>query len=273
MPRRLTLVAGSGALAPLVAEASRRNGDALQVIDIVGRGDLAGDVVQQMSLQQIKDMIAAVKAFRTTHLVLAGAVHISDADRERLNQASGIVGKLVRSVGDVGLSVVLDLYCRMIRVRLVGAHQIAPEVLVEEGLIAGPPLDAARMDGARRALAGARAIGGIDLGQSIVFAGSRPVAAEDAGGTDALLSRVAQLRAQGLTGNGRAPLILAKAKKPRQPRMTDLPAIGAQTVVNAAAAGIEIIAVEAGGSLVLDRRQLAAEAEARGISVIGLRHG
>jgi hypothetical protein len=273
MPRRLTLVAGSGALARLVAEASRRNGDALQVIDVVGRGDLAGDDVQQIPLRQISELLAAVKDFRPTHLVLAGAVHLSDADRERLNEAAGLVGRLVRSLGDVGLSAVLGVYCRLNRMRLVGAHEIAPEVLAGEGLIAGPALDARLMAHVRCALAGARTIGGIDLGQSIVYAGSRPVAAEDAAGTDELLLRVGQLRAAGLTGNGKAPLILAKALKPKQSRLTDLPAIGAQTIVNAAASGIEIIAVEAGRSLVLEREELVREADARKISVIGVRLG
>ena len=88
-----------------------------------------------------------------------------------------------------------------------------------------------------------------------------------------MLDRVAALRQAGLVGNGTAPLILAKALKPKQPRFVDLPSVGAETVRKAAAAGITILAVEAGRSLALEREALAAEADARGVSVIGLRHG
>jgi DUF1009 family protein len=119
----------------------------------------------------------------------------------------------------------------------------------------------------------AKAIGTIDLGQSAVVSASRPIAAEDAGGTDGLLRRVAELRAAGLVGERHGPLVLAKARKPKQPSFVDLPAIGADTVTGAAAAGISVIAVEAGASLLLDRAQIESEAEARGVTVIGLRHG
>ena len=140
-------------------------------------------------------------------------------------------------------------------------------------LIAGPPLDPALGGSARIALDAARAIGAIDLGQSVVVSGSRPIAAEDTGGTDALLKRVTELRIAGLTGNSGMPLILAKARKPRQPSFVDLPAIGAQTVVNAAAAGISVIVIEARGTLLLDRAEIAREAAARAVTVVGLRNG
>ena len=118
----------------------------------------------------------------------------------------------------------------------------------------------------------ARAIGQLDLGQAIVFSGGRPVAAEDAGGTDELLARVAALRERGLIGAS-FPIILAKARKPGQPRFVDLPTVGPQTIVGAAAAGISIVAVEAGESLLLEREALQREADAGGVSVIGVRAG
>jgi DUF1009 family protein len=139
--------------------------------------------------------------------------------------------------------------------------------------VAGPPPGAALAALALPALRAARAIGSIDLGQAVVMAGRRPLAAEDAGGTDALLARVAALRAAGLTGNGSAPLLLVKARKPRQPAFVDLPAIGPDTIVNAAAAGVSAIVLEARATLLLDRTRLDAAARAHGITVIGRRHG
>jgi DUF1009 family protein len=128
-------------------------------------------------------------------------------------------------------------------------------------------------DSGRIALRAARAIGAIDLGQSIVVSGNRPIAAEDAEGTDALLRRVAALRAVGLAGNSGMPLILAKARKPKQPSFVDLPAIGPHTVINAAEAGISVIVVEAKGTLLLERSAIEYEAATRGVTLIGLRHG
>jgi len=106
-----------------------------------------------------------------------------------------------------------------------------------------------------------------------VVSGNRPIVAEDAGGTDALLARAAALRAAGLAGNSGAPLILAKARKPKQPSFVDLPAIGAQTVSGAAEAGISVIVLEARGTLLIDRPAIEREAAARKVTIVGLRHG
>lgn len=271
--RRVTLIAGSGMLPPLMAAAAQRKGDTLQVIDLLGRGDIPGERVEHLTLAQAPELISAVKSFRTTHMVLAGGVHISDADREGLVNAFGFAGRMARVAGDIGIAGMILLFCRMNRIKLIGAHELAPDLLAPEGLIAGPPLDPALGGSARIALDAARAIGAIDLGQSVVVSGSRPIAAEDTGGTDALLKRVTELRIAGLTGNSGMPLILAKARKPRQPSFVDLPAIGAQTVVNAAAAGISVIVIEARGTLLLDRAEIAREAAARAVTVVGLRNG
>jgi DUF1009 family protein len=270
--RRVTLIAGSGALAPLMAEAARRAGDTLQIIDIVGRTDLAG-TVQHIPLARAADLIATVKSFRTSHLVMAGGVHISDAEREGIADAFGLAGKVARVAGDVGIAGMILMFCRVNRIKLVGAHEVAPDLLAPQGYIAGPALDSVVAESARLAVRAARAIGAIDLGQSVVVSGNRPIAAEDAGGTDALLVRAGALRAAGLAGNSGLPMVLGKAKKPKQPRFVDLPAIGAQTVDNAAAAGVRAIALEAGNTLLIERPEIEARAVAHGISIVGVRHG
>ena len=72
-------------------------------------------------------------------------------------------------------------------------------------------------------------------------------------------------------GDGAAPLILAKAMKPRQPKFLDLPTIGPETITKAAAAGIAAVVVEAQRSLVVNRSEVSERASSLGISVLGLR--
>jgi DUF1009 family protein len=273
MARRVTLVAGRGALVSHVADAIRRRGDTLQVVDLIGEREIAADELTRASLSDATPLLQAIKAFGPSHMVLAGGVHISDRDRRGLAQAFGAAGKLAGSLGDVGLAGMILVYCKAHGYKLVGVHEVAPELLAPEGLIAGPALGAELQSVGAYALKTARAVGAIDLGQSVVVSANRPVAAEDAGGTDALLVRVAALRSAGLVGGERGNLVLAKARKPRQPSFVDLPAIGADTVVRAAEAGISAIVVEARGSLLLDRPAIEREAASRGISVVGLRHG
>lgn len=274
MGRRVTLVAGGGDLVPHVAQAIRQRGDILHVVDIIGRSDaISADQFSRQSLSDATALLAEIKGFGPSHMVLAGGVHITDTDRIGLAKAFGIAGKLAGGLGDIGLAGMILLYGKAQGWKLVGAHEVAPELLAPHGHIAGPPIAAELNTVAERAIKAAKTIGTIDLGQSIVISGSRPIAAEDAGGTDSLLARVAALRAAGLVGERHGPLVLAKARKPKQPNFVDLPAIGADTVARAAEAGISVIAVEAGASLLLDRGGIEREAAARGVSVVGIRHG
>ncbi|WP_284219799.1 UDP-2,3-diacylglucosamine diphosphatase LpxI domain-containing protein, partial [Shinella yambaruensis] len=99
--------------------------------------------------------------------------------------------------------------------------------------------------------------------------GGRVVALEGAEGTDAMLERVAGLRAAGRI-SARRKGVLVKLCKPEQDLRADLPSIGVETLRRARAAGLAGIAVEAGRSLVLERAALVAEADANGLFVTGI---
>ena len=83
-------------------------------------------------------------------------------------------------------------------------------------------------------------------------------------GTDALLARCGTLRREGRGG------VLVKLAKPGQDRRLDLPAIGPNTVRNAAAAGLAGIAFGAGAAVLLDRGRTVAAADAAGLFLLAL---
>ncbi len=268
MPRRLSVLAGSGALVSHVVEAALAAGDAVQVVGFAPQPDRAGVTSIAGELSNPTSAIAAIAAFRATHVVLAGGLVLSDRHRESLAGFAG--GSAGVAQGDAALSSITAAIEKLTGAKVIGVHEIAADLMATTGRIAGRAPTETEMVAAGLGLAAARTIGRLDLGQAVVVAGGRIVAAEDVGGTDELLARVAMHRASGRIGDGSGPLVLAKAAKPQQPLYVDLPAIGPDTVTNAAAAGIGMIAIEAGKSLVLDQPDLAAAADRYGIAVVGL---
>ena len=121
-----------------------------------------------------------------------------------------------------------------------------------------------------QALAAARTVGALDIGQAVVVAGGVVLAVEAQEGTDAMLARCATLpeplRGTAETRRG----VLVKWPKPIQERRVDLPTLGPATVEGAAAAGLAGIAAEAGGLLVLHRAEVIARADRLGLFVVGL---
>ena len=266
--RRLAIVAGKGLLAPRVAAAALNAGDVVLVLALSPLEVPAGVTVRAASTLDTVGLIAAIREFGATHVVLAGAVALGEADRHAI---AGALGGQSGGTGDVALSQrVGENLQRLTGAELVGLHAIMPELLAPSGHIAGPELQQEDIATGRLALEGARAIGRLDLGQAVVAAGTRLVAAEDVAGTDDLLRRVARYRDAGLIGGKGTMVALGKAVKPQQPDFVDLPAIGPDTVVNAAAAGVRLIAIEAHRTLLLDRSTLAAQADRLGVSIVGL---
>ena len=94
-----------------------------------------------------------------------------------------------------------------------------------------------------------------DLGQAVVVAGDRVLAVEGPEGTDRMLARARALgrRPFGFGRRRCRATVLVKAPKAGQDLRVDLPAVGPRTVRNAARAGCVGLALEAGGTLVIDR--------------------
>jgi DUF1009 family protein len=155
--------------------------------------------------------------------------------------------------------------------RLRGAHEVAPEILVPEGVLGRVgPSEQDRADIAL-GLNYLRAAGSFDIGQGVVVAGLHIIAVEAAEGTDGMLTRVVEMRASGRVRASGG--VLVKAAKPGQDRRFDLPSIGPVTVERAVAAGLAGIAVAAGDTIIAEPDRVITAADRGGIFVTGVSAG
>ncbi len=258
-------------MVPEVARAATAAGWDVTIIALVARDDLGEWKQVSARLSNPLAAAAALRKIGPTHICMAGGVNISDREREGLFSFVKKKPKRSHSTSDTGLSRLIRALEMISGASVIGGHEIVTDLIAPDGLIAGPELKRGQIDKCRHALHVAGKIGALDIAQAVVCSGYRVIGVEDIAGTDALIARVKGFVEQKLTGNGRDPLVLAKAKKPRQPRVADLPAIGPDTVKNAHDAGIAIIAVDAGNSLLIEKARLIALADELGISIVGAR--
>ena len=99
------------------------------------------------------------------------------------------------------------------------------------------------------------------------------LAVEAAEGTDAMLQRMVEMRANGRVRVAAGTGVLVKAPKPNQDRRFDLPSIGPKTIENAARAGLAGIAVVAGATIIAEPGLLQAAADKAGVFVVGVPAG
>jgi hypothetical protein len=194
--------------------------------------------------------------FRSISLDAMGLKSLPRLAGITLGGDDSVLGKAVRFIESLGH-------------RVIGAHEIAPELVAGASpLTRHAPSRSAREDIAL-AMRAALAIGALDAGQGAVAVDGRVVALEGAEGTDAMLARVADLRAAGrVSPKGRAG-VFAKCSKPKQDLRVDMPTIGPKTVEQVAAAGLAGMAVEVGRVMIVDRDTAVRLADEAGLFIVG----
>lgn len=157
--------------------------------------------------------------------------------------------------------------------RLVAPQDIAPELLMPSGTLAGAAPNERQHADIATGLALLRATSPFDIGQAVVVADNQVLAVEGPEGTDRMLNRIAELRAIGRIRTPAGAGVLVKAPKIGQDRRLDMPVIGPDTVRHAAAAGLAGIAVAAGSTILAEPQRIAAAATEAGIFVVGVPAG
>jgi DUF1009 family protein len=270
----LAILCGAGAFPLEVAGEARRAGREPFLVGIVGATDSAIEAYPHVWVRmgEVGKLFSALRARAIAELVIIGAMTRPELADLRLDwgavkRAAGLAQLFRR--GDNGLLAGIAEIIEREGVRVVGAHEVAPRLLAPVGPIGAR---AASADDEMDIVLGARllvALSTFDAGQGAIIAAGRVLAIEAAEGTDAMLARAVEMRANGqLRLIGRAG-VLVKAPKRGQDLRLDMPAIGPKTIEGAVKAQLRGVAVAAGHVLLLERALCAREADAAGLVVAG----
>ena len=270
----LAILCGAGPFPLEVAAHARRASREPFLVGVVGSSESAIEAYPHVWVRmgEVGRLFAALKERATAEIVFVGAMTRPEFSDLRLDwgavkRAAGLA-QLFRK-GDNGLLVGLAAIFEREGIRVVGAHEVAPGLLAPAGPIgacAPSPDDETDIASGARLL---DALSSVDAGQASIVAAGRVLAVEAAEGTDAMLARVADMRANGrLRLKGQAG-VLVKAPKRGQDLRLDMPAIGPKTIAGAAKAQLRGVAVAAGKVLLAERERSARQADMAHLFVYG----
>ncbi|MBU0582678.1 MAG: UDP-2,3-diacylglucosamine diphosphatase LpxI [Alphaproteobacteria bacterium] len=271
----IAIVAGSGQLPIDLAKHLRDQGIPPLVVMVEGEAapELSEFDHETIALEEFPGFLPLLRRRKVTHAVFAGGIGRRPRLRD-LKLTFAFLTFIPRALmalkrGDDGLLRTIAGVVEGQGIKVLGAHQIMPDLLAKAGSMTRVAPTKADFADIRAAEEAALAIGLLDIGQAAVAVGGRAIALEGIEGTEGLLQRVKDLRSHGRIA-GRKRGVLAKCSKPGQEERLDLPTIGPQTVRAAHEAGLAGIAVEAGHSLVVDFGKVVEEADRFGMFVFGL---
>jgi len=265
---KLGILAGSGPLPRRLVETCLAAGRPFYVLAFTGETDPAtveGTEHGWVRLGAAGKAISLLKDAGCRDLVLAGPVRrlspVTLRPDWRGLQFFARIGR--RAWGDDGLlsAAIQELEAEGFRV--VGAESVLPTLLASSGSFGRHAPDAEQLADIARGIEVVKMLGALDIGQAVVVQQGVVLGVEAVEGTDRLMERCKDLHREGRGG------VLVKMRKPGQESRVDLPTIGSRTVERAHRAGLSGIAVEAGGTIVLDRDAVGTLADRLGLFVHG----
>ena len=265
---RIGLIAGNGTFPLLFARTAR--GEGLAVVAVAHEGETPPELaecVDHLTWIKVGQLDAIIRTFHdhgVRRAVMAGGIrkaalmeHFAPDDRAmrflaRLTQWSD--DTLLRGVAE-------ELEGEGIAV--VQSTLFLSSILTPDGPLTARQPDPAQWHDIHYGLAVAKGVGAWDVGQTVVVKSRMVLAVEALEGTDAALRRGGEL------GHGGA--VAVKVSKPGQDLRFDVPAIGPATVAVCREAGIAVLALEAGKTLLLEREALLRAAVAADLVLVGVR--
>lgn len=272
-PRRLGIIAGAGRFPFLVADGARRQGHEVVIVALRGLADPAlRSLATRFYWSGVVRLGRWLRIFRregVQQAIMAGSVR----KREMYGRF-----RLLRYLPD-WTSIRLWFFVAADRrndtllraaaaemqrkgVTLSNSVEFCPDHMAPAGVLTrGQPTPAQARDldfGWRIA----KEIGRLDIGQAVAVKELEVIAVEAIEGTDDMIRRAGALcRSGGWT--------LIKTAKPDQDMRFDVPTVGIQTIENLHANGARMLVIEAGRTLMVDRPDVIAAADRRGIVIVG----
>ncbi|HZP19853.1 MAG TPA: UDP-2,3-diacylglucosamine diphosphatase LpxI [Bauldia sp.] len=271
----LAIVAGGGPVPLHVAAAAAAHGRRVRIVGIAGEADKAIEGFDHIWLSwgEIGRIDAILKAHGRDVVIVGNIRQRPDFKGIKLDWATMRAAKDVFTIIIGGDDTVLTGAVRFLEkrgLRVIGAHEVAPDLVAGAGALGKRAPDRRQRKDVEAAVRAAEAIGRLDAGQAAVVVEGRVIALEAAEGTDAMLERVASIRAAGRARWSSGTGAFAKCAKPQQDLRVDMPTIGTRTVEGVIAAGLGGIAISAGKVMIVDRPEVIRRADAAGIFVTGV---
>jgi UDP-2,3-diacylglucosamine hydrolase len=263
---RFGLIAGTGRFPLLFAQSAKNHG--VEIIAVAHKGQTFPELeslvkkIYWIKVGQLGKLINILKTEGIKDAAMVGGIKktIMFSNVVPDFQAISLVAKL-RTLND---DVLLRAVAEAIEKEGITIHSstiFLDELLSPPGCLTKKVPDKKEMRDIEFGWEIAKAIGKLDIGQTIVVKDQVVLAVEAIEGTDEAIRRAGTLGKR----NG---LVVIKVSKPQQDLRFDVPAIGPGTIITMQEAGAKVLAVESEKTLLIDKEELIKAANKAGIIII-----
>lgn len=265
---QIGIIAGTGELPAIIAGDARERGYKVITVALenLASPELNGlsDEIKWINVGKLGALIDTLKSSGVSQAIMAGKVHKSLLYKSKITPDLRAV-KFLFSLKDKSDDSILNALANELAkegIAIVNTATFSPHLLTPAGVLTKAAPSKEEWAEIEFGLKIAKAMGGLDIGQTVVVKGKAVMAVEAIEGTDETI-----LRGGKWAGDG---AVVVKVSKPHQDMRLDVPVIGPATLQSMIQVRARILAIEAEKSIIIHRAKLVKEAEEAGISIVGL---
>lgn len=269
IPSRVGLIAGEGKLPIILAKNAREEGVEVSAVGIKGKTNKKlRKYVEDFHLVKLGQLNELVQYFKNRSLkkvVMAGKVpkiHLFDKVRFAMDKELVSLLEEVKDKKDDSLLKAVANYLQQRGLVLLDSTLWLKELLPEKGILTkSSPTDREKED-VEFGKKIAKNIAGLDIGQTVVIKEKAVLAVEAIEHTDKTIIRGGKL------GNG--GVVVVKVSRPEQDMRFDIPVVGLRTIKILRKAKANVLAVESGKTLFIEKEKIVNTADKAGISIVAV---
>lgn len=264
---KIGLIAGNGQLPVIWAKNAQTNG--IDVVTISLSADNKKDlkkycsVVYDFGPGQIEKISQTLQKENIKQLAFIGKVHKGLVLRRPKFDAKAIeLLKQAKRLNDDAVMLMAVSELEKIGITVLDQTIFIKELMAAPGVLGKHKPTKEQEDDANYGFWVAKAMGQVDIGQTVVIKDKMVMAVEAIEGTDKCIERGAKIAKKGA--------VIAKTAKPSQDLRFDVPAVGLATLKMMKKHKASVIAVEAGKTIIVDQQKTIEYADANNIVVMAI---
>ena len=268
--KKLGIIAGGGILPQILIRHCQNTGREYFVLAVENNADkelFTPDIPHQwIRIGQAGTGFKMMHEQNAQEIVMIGTIHRpSLADLVPDLRTAAFFARIgLKALGDDGILRALVKEIESDNFRVVGIHEVLPDLLVKQGVLTKAKPDKQALADIARGIEVGLELGRLDVGQSVVVQQGLVLGVEGIEGTDRLIERCGTYQRKGTGG------VLVKLRKPQQDMRIDLPTIGTKTIENMHNAGLRGVAVHAGNALIVNEKEVIDLADKYKMFIVGI---
>jgi len=266
---RIGLIAGSGKLPLLFAKIAKQK-DNIQIIAVAIKGDTSkllnrlADKVYWINAGELKKMLDYFRREKVEEVIMAGRVNPDNLFDKRVSldgELKNLFGHLKDRKADTIFNAIANRL-KDLNIKSIDPTPYISDLLSVKGVLTESVPTEKEWEDVYFGRDIAKAIGYLDIGQTVVIKEKAILAIEAMEGTDRTILRGGQI--------GRDDVVVVKMSKPNQDMRFDIPVVGFNTIKFLIKSKARCLAIEADKTLLLDKEKCIKSANKNKLCIVAI---